>query len=290
MKVDLLNAFSTPPPPADFIWPGFLAGTVGALVAPGATGKSFWATEAVMCVSADVAGADLLGLDVTHHGRVVYFAGEDPVVELTRRIHAIGAHLSTAAREEIAARLDLESTLGARLDIMNEAKFEEICGRAEGARLVVFDTLSRIHQMDENSNGDMSRLVSQLEALAVHTGAAVLFLHHVSKGSAMQGQADQQQAARGASSLIDNARWCGFVARMSATECAELSADDLGHPIGADERKKYMKFGGSKVNYSEGAGVSWYQRVAGGVLRPVSLTSIEARAPRRRKGIKREQA
>ncbi|WP_444978973.1 AAA family ATPase [Aeromonas caviae] len=29
-----------------------------------------------------------------------------------------------------------------------------------GARLIVLDTLSRIHSLDENSNGDMARLVA----------------------------------------------------------------------------------------------------------------------------------
>lgn len=41
MALDIMAAFTNEPPELDFIWPGFLAGTVGALVAPGATGKSF---------------------------------------------------------------------------------------------------------------------------------------------------------------------------------------------------------------------------------------------------------
>ncbi|WP_152546017.1 AAA family ATPase, partial [Bordetella bronchiseptica] len=43
MALDIMAAFTNEPPELDFIWPGFLAGTVGALVAPGATGKSFFA-------------------------------------------------------------------------------------------------------------------------------------------------------------------------------------------------------------------------------------------------------
>jgi len=35
--VDVGYRFETPPPDLDFVWPGFLAGSVGALVAPGAT-------------------------------------------------------------------------------------------------------------------------------------------------------------------------------------------------------------------------------------------------------------
>ena len=48
MALDIMAAFTNEPPELDFIWPGFLAGTVGALVAPGATGKSFFALEAAM--------------------------------------------------------------------------------------------------------------------------------------------------------------------------------------------------------------------------------------------------
>ncbi|WP_425335602.1 hypothetical protein [Pseudomonas syringae] len=35
---------------------------MGALVAPGATGKSFWALEAAMAIACSVAGGDLVGL------------------------------------------------------------------------------------------------------------------------------------------------------------------------------------------------------------------------------------
>jgi replicative DNA helicase len=50
-KVDLAAAFSGPPPELDWVWPGFLAGTVGVLVAAGGTGKSYWALQAAMAVA-----------------------------------------------------------------------------------------------------------------------------------------------------------------------------------------------------------------------------------------------
>ena len=36
-------------------------------------------------------------------------------------------------------------------------------GFVAGARLLVLDTISRMHNLDENSNGDMARLVSTLD-------------------------------------------------------------------------------------------------------------------------------
>lgn len=272
MAMDMMAAFTHEPPQLDFIWPGFLSGTVGALVAPGATGKSFWALEAAMAVACSVAGGDLLQLNPQHTGHVVYLAGEDPEPALIRRIHAIGQHLNPQAREAIAENLTLEPIMGKRLNVMDEAHLRRVIDCCDGARLIVLDTLSRIHPLDENSNGDMARLVATLEHVAASTGAAVLYLHHVSKGSAREGQTDQQQAARGASALIDNARWCGFVAKMSEDEARRLSdrAYDR-HPIGNDRRGFFIRFGASKQNYDPTPLDKWYERREGGVLVPVEL-------------------
>lgn len=269
--INLMDAFAKEPPPLDFIWPGFLAGTVGALVAPGATGKSFWALEAAMSISCSVAGGDILGLTPEHTGRVVYLAGEDPQPALVRRVHAIGQHLNQSAREAIAEDLMLEPIMGKRLNVMDEAHLRRVIDYSAGARLIVLDTLSRIHSLDENSNGDMARLVSMLEHIAATTGAAVLYLHHVNKGSAREGQTDQPQAARGASALIDNARWCGFVAKMTEPEAGRLSDSPGGEPIGNDRRRLFVRFGVSKQNYDTPDPDRWYQRHTGGVLVPVEL-------------------
>jgi RecA-family ATPase len=289
MALDIMAAFTNEPPELDFIWPGFLAGTVGALVAPGATGKSFWALEAAMSIACSAAGGDLVGLKPKHSGRVVYLAGEDPEPELIRRIHAIGQHLNQSAREAIAENLTLEPIMGKRLNIMDDAHLRRVIEYCKGARLIVLDTLSRIHQLDENSNGDMARLVATLEHVAASTGASVLYLHHVSKGSARDGQTDQQQAARGASALIDNARWCGFVAKMTEGEADRLS--DRTHdrlPIGSDRRGRFMRFGISKQNYDVPLPDRWYQRKEGGVLVPVEL--VEAKQNTNgKKGVNREQ-
>lgn len=288
MAIDLAAAFESPPPALDFIWPGFLAGTVGALIAPGATGKSYWALEAAMSVACSVAGGDLVGLSPALNGKVVYLAGEDPDVALVRRINAIGHHLNRDARCAIAQNLILEPLMGKRLNVMDERHLARVIKFCEGSRLIVLDTLSRIHDKDENSNGDMARLVATLEHVATCTGASVLYLHHVSKGSAREGQTDQQQAARGASALIDNARWCGFIAKMTEDEAQSLSDRAYDRqPIGNDRRGFFVRFGVSKQNYDAAPHEQWYQRRDGGVLLPVELLSVKQDNG---KGRQREQA
>lgn len=282
LPLDLMTAFYNDPPELDFIWPGFLSGTVGALVAPGATGKSFWALEAAMSVACGVPGGDLVGLEPARSDRVVYLAGEDPAPALVRRVHAVGRHLGADQREAIARNLALLPIMGQRLDVMSCAHLRRVIELCAGARLIVLDTLSRVHGLDENSNGDMARLVSQLEHIAAQTGAAVLYLHHVSKGSAREGQGDQQQAARGASALIDNARWQGFVQRMSEDEAKKLSEN--GALAVGEQRGYYVRWGVPKQNYSEPVTDRWYRRHDGGVLLSVELAEVGAAAPIKAKG------
>ena len=288
MAIDIRAAFTNEPPELDFIWPGFLAGTVGALVAPGATGKSYWALEAAMGIACSVAGGDVLGLKLKKTGRVVYLAAEDPEPALIRRVHAVGRHVDDeAAREAIADNLVLEPIMGRRFDVMNEQQLDRMVEKCADTRLIVLDTLSRVHSMDENSNGDMARLLSTLEYVAASTGASVLFLHHVSKGSVSGGQADQQQAARGASALVDNARWAAYVAKMTERESERLSANPVARqPIGNERRHFYVRFGISKQNYDEPQGDQWYERRVGGggVLVPVELVDVPSSKQPKQKG------
>lgn len=288
MAIDIMAAFEQPPPVLDFIWPGFLAGSVGALVAPGATGKSFWALEAAMAVACGVPGGDILGLAPEASGRVVYLAAEDPEPALICRVHALGAHLGQAAREAIAERLSLVPIMGKRLNIVDEKHLAHVVDRCAGARLLVLDTLSRIHALDENDNGEMARLLSQLEHIAAQTGCAVLFLHHVSKASARE-RGDEQQAARGASALVDNARWAGYLTQMSESDGKYWSDRIDRAPIGV-RRGLFVRWGVSKQNYGSGFAPQWFRRDTGGVLVPVDLLEAVDDTKRSRGGGDRAHA
>ena len=74
--LDLRRASTEPPAPFDFVVPGLMAGTVGALVSPGGTGKSMWALQMALSLSA---GVDMLGLGsgVSSGQPVVFLSAED---------------------------------------------------------------------------------------------------------------------------------------------------------------------------------------------------------------------
>jgi len=277
MIIDLKSAFEEDPPVLDFIWPGFLAGTVGALVAPGATGKSFWALQAAMSVSCSADGGDLIDINPTRSGRVVYFAGEDPDSALICRVNSVGKQLTDMAKQSVANNLKLKSIMGERLNVMDSKQLDEVIKICLGSRLVVLDTLSRIHGLDENSNSDMSQVVAALEYLASSTGASVLFLHHVNKSSLKGGQISQQQAGRGASALIDNVRWCSFMSKVNKDKFKRSSVTNKNQRQNISQYSEYIHFGVSKQNYGEHDSDRFYIRGEGGVLLPALISRTKSR-------------
>ena len=280
MPLDILAAFTQDPPELQFVLPGLLRGTVGALVAPGASGKSFLALEIAASIAATPCDNELFdgfGINPKSRGGVLYLALEDPAVVLQRRLHAMGAHIPPIHRTALALNLSIEPMLGAGLDLMDDQHLGWITQQAKGRQLVVIDTLSRAHQLDENSNGDMSLLLRRLEAVGAQSGAAVLFVHHISKGASRDAQGADQFAARGASVLIENARYAAYLSRMTEKECEKWSSRMDGQALHSDMAQSYVKWGVSKQNYDVTPDERWFKRSEGGVLLPAGLKP--ARAP-----------
>jgi len=243
--------------------PGMVAGTVGALISPGGAGKSMLAVQ----LAAQLAGGpDLLGLGDLPTGQVVYLPAEDPASAIQHRLHALGQHLDSGQREAVAAGLTIQPLIGAGPDLLEPRWFSALQRIAEGKRLLVLDTLRRFHSAEENASGPMAQVIGRMEAIADGSGCSVVFLHHASKGAALMGAGDQQQASRGSSVLVDNIRWQSYLSGMSAAE-----ADDLG----VDERQRgyFVRFGVSKTNYGPPFSARWYRRGDGGVLLPAVFES-----------------
>lgn len=271
MAIDILAAFEQEPQPQDFILPGFLSQTVGALIAPGSTGKSFLAMQ----IAAAIAGGDTLNLGIKKTGRVTYYNAEDPEDEIVRRLHSLGSVLSPEQRQNVADNLVLEPICGLMQDLSDDVCRRNIIEFSKGSRLIIFDTISRLHTLEENDNGAMARLLNILENIARETGAGVLFLHHTSKAAVLNQQADLAQAARGAGALIDNARWCGYLQKMTEAESQKLTCRMDRKPVSAERLSYYVRYGVSKQNYGGPVGESWFERGEGGILKPCYLKDAD---------------
>lgn len=269
MAMNILDAFASTPPPIDYVLPGMIAGTVGAIVSPGGAGKSMLVLEIGVLVTS---GLDIIGLTEDQPqlptGRVVYMAAEDPEIALRHRLHALGQHLPQDVRDLVHESLTIQPMLGKPCNLFDPGHAAKVEAEAVGTRLMVIDTLRRFHSGDENDGAQMAALLDVMEGITTRTGCSILFVHHANKAAAMAGQGDLQQASRGSSVLVDNIRWQMYLAGMSKDEAKSRAVDD-------DRRGYFVRMGVSKQNYGPPISEQWLRRAEGGVLVPahVPLTS-----------------
>lgn len=284
-KINIKSVAKNKPEPLDHLWPGGpLAGVVGTLVAPGATGKSYVALQIAAAITAHDTRADLLGLNIEKFGKVVYFSLEDPEPVLHHRLHDLCQHFDDDMIEKVDENLSIISLCGELIDIMHreidkdtneESPFTDysmICDMVRSSRLCIIDTFNRIHTLEENSNKEMAQVVRRLETLATQAGATVMYLHHVNKASAKEG-GDEQQAGRGASALVDNPRWCGNLIKMTR-EMSYQYVDLESGAINEDDAWLYVGYNASKQNYGTPIVKTWFKRHKGGILKAANVEHV----------------
>jgi RecA-family ATPase len=265
-RLNIRDAFTVQPPALDFVLPGMISGTVGALVAQGGAGKSWIALELAIAVAG---GPDLLEIGIEQHGRVLYLPAEDPTLAVSHRLYSARHAVNPEAVEMLAENLEIVPLMGRAVDLMVPAWADAIQRMAQGVRLVIIDTLRRFHSADENSAGEMARLLGVLEHICAQTGTSVLFLHHTAKGAALNGGGDAQQASRGSSVLVDNVRGGQF--NLTGMSEAEARA----HGIDPADRRGFTRLTQAKANFGAPMPDLWFRRVDGGLLVPAGIERLD---------------
>lgn len=269
--LDVAHMLTATPAQTDYLFGALalVAGTTGCIVAQGDTGKSMVALELVVSLAlAGTGGEQYDPLCVrpmpaaTRDGwRVVYYACEDPDAQIHQRVHALASGLRAEQITALSRVLDVRSLHGAArsMCVTDAADQSRIIDAGDGARMIVLDTLTRLHAAEENSNTEMAHVVTAIERIARDTGAAVVALHHIGKVSASE-RTVSAHAARGASAITDHMRWVLHLARDADT--GDLVAREAKH------------------NYGRGAGpigLRWHDRV-------LYRTAVTAPPARRRNG------
>lgn len=159
-----------------------------------------------------------LGAKLSKRLRVVSLADADPELLRVWRVsrpmgvnEEVEAGLRSSARTEDGGRTpNLTETKTMPSALLEAMRADLLRAReaGEGVTLVVMDPLSRLGGSDaETDNAVAARLMRALGGLAADSGAAVVVCHHVTKGSAKSEDPADGSEVRGASAILDGARW-----------------------------------------------------------------------------------
>jgi len=242
-------------PKRDWILAGrYIGGFITAIVAPGGVGKSTVAMLDAVCVAT---GRALTGARVIKQGGVWVYNTEDPKPEIERRMIALADHhcipLSELSNVFITSGRD-RPLIVAKADpregvIVNQDAIEHMSRFIIKNKIVLLmcDPFVRTHEVSENDNMQMDKVVWAFQRVADKTGCAVCLVHHTTKAG---------DTARGASAFVNACRVALTVDGMT-----EKAAAAVG--LSPEEAPWYLRMDNAKANLTPPSkAANWFKRVS----------------------------
>jgi hypothetical protein len=237
----------------------FLRGFVTVTISPGGVGKSTMSGLEALAVALD-RGEQYINRKTYEAVPAWIYNLEDPQEELDRKIAAMAQHYHIDLRDIPHLYTTSGLTLGLTIlkeGLMVNTRALDACKEFilnNRIALWVIDPLVKAHQVNENDNGAMDKLMSSLSRIAVETNCAIHLVHHTRKKNNDTGNGDAD-TARGASSVINAARVAHTLNGMGAKEAAQYS---LG-----EDRRWYVRVDDAKANLTPPADkAEWFKRVS----------------------------
>ncbi len=237
-------------PPRSWLYGGhYIRGVATATVAPGGFGKT--TLTLFECLNMAVSGLN-----------VWYLSGEDPRVEIDRRIAAhcqihgitgtsIGGRLFVDDRESFKFFIGKARRNGVEFDLPALTAFEAAIV-ADHIDVVALDPFVGFHGVPEVDNNAIDGIVKKLGSIAARTNSCIEISHHVRKPA--QGQMEiTVDDARGGSAIVNAVRSCRVINRMTTIE-----AEQAGN-IKSTDRHLYIRVDRGKRNMAPPEGAEWYR-------------------------------
>jgi RecA/RadA recombinase len=174
-------------------------------------------------------GKPVMGERVGKPRRVLIWS-EDPPEELSKRVDA-AMQIHGLTRADIEDRLLVVSIDELRITIarfsqelreviaVDVAALKQIIV-ANKLDVLVLDPIAELHELEENDNVQMSKLMGMVRSVARETKTAILLLHHASKASVDAGKKSAATATRGAGAIVNSARVSMVLNEMTAKDAA----------------------------------------------------------------------
>jgi RecA-family ATPase len=208
-------------------------GKVGQLIAEGGAGKTQALCQLAIAVATGGTWLGALEVAPAGKGRVLLVLGEEDAEESRRRLFRSARLVSTVPAPGAIEVLPLAGVPAALLALdeyrnLVDTPFAHWLRAyvAKGDfRLVVIDPLSRFAGPDaETDNASATRFIQSLEA-ACPALTSVLNAHHTNKLARLKGGRVEAAGGRGASAIVDGARWqCSLAVERLTFELPEEQA------------------------------------------------------------------
>lgn len=199
------------------------------LIAGGSkTSKSFLSLELAVAVAT---GSDWIGTYPCGQGRVLYVNGEIDRASCDRRIAAILDRLKID-RDELRGKMSIVTLREV------EVTTDQLAGlidRSGGFDMIIIDPIYTMGDVtDENNAAEVRRFLKEIGRLSAETGAAVVCIHHHSKGQ----QGGKRAIDRASGSGVFG-RWYDAVIDLSALHIPEGVAEQSRTPESVPMRLEF---------------------------------------------------
>ena len=192
LLVDAGTWITNEPPPVDAVLTDtFDMGDKIPIIGSSKSRKSFFALQLALSLASGL--PKILNWNIPKHRRVLVVQMEVKPHHYWRRLRNMARKLGLSVAD-LGGRLSVASLRGREVD---EALLTALAKRQK-AEVIIVDPLYKLLDGDENLASDMKPTLALFDRLAEATGAAVLFVHHNSKGSA----GDKATRDRGAGSGV----------------------------------------------------------------------------------------
>ncbi len=269
-------------PPRPWVVPNLLLrGYVSGIFAPGGVGKSSMQLVLGMAVGT---GKDLAGTGISERTPVLIINNEDDQTEMMRRIGAVAKHYGLE-EAELEGNLFVQSGYGSPLmlavqqdkNVVATPNVEALTGfcKEKNIGVIMIDPFISTHNVGENENTLVDKVVQTYKKLAHETNASVCLVHHTRKiGGNSEAHAGDADIGRGASSLKDAARCIVTLSKMAQETAESINMEP-------EEAARHMRMDVGKLNFGLDDGhAKWFRMESvqlpsgdwSGVPDPVDLT------------------
>jgi hypothetical protein len=250
-------------PPREFLYGRHYARDfVSVTIGDGGIGKSALRIAEIIVLAS---GKPLLDVTPAERVRCLYWNGDDPLVEIERRIHATGQHFGIDVESLIKegwlyiGTSDQQPLMVGDMHHgsirINPHALGDICGMIEesGIGFAAFDPFKSLHRLPENNATEIDAIADVFSKAAARTHTAISLDHHIRKPAHGQGEATSADG-RGANAMINKARLSRVLNPMTPTLAEQAR-------IPEDQRGFYFRADSGKRNIAPPQQATWYHLV-----------------------------